>query len=271
MKTIATQKIDGYNIIIGIYDAGGLIDPVATNKVVAVKMAKSEVWKSIEAIKAQMKTYAYQALQAKRNAKNAATESEKRAFVEEANARTFQAQELQGELKPLATELDTIRRAMVVEHAIYFSPKPGDLIVTDADAENTRAVMVEATAAGQVVDSDLKKIDNFRGKKFWKKSGSEWVGTEITKLGVKPVTGAIEEKSLTDIQRAEVSEQIETDRIKALPTAAKTKEKDLVIAGLKSQAGLLKTEYEVLGESKPLEKAQKWLADEIVKVEAKYS
>ena len=73
MKTIKTKKIDGYDIITGIGTIDGLIDPVATNKIVNVKIKTSKPYKDIEKIKKQMQKYANLAMQAHRACKAAKT------------------------------------------------------------------------------------------------------------------------------------------------------------------------------------------------------
>lgn len=271
MKTIMTQEIDGYDIITNIYSAGGLIDPVATQKVVAVEIEKTDVWTEIEAVKSQMQTYANQAVQARRNSKDATNEADKKRFWDEYKSRQLQMSDLRDDLKPLVIVFNQKRRELTLEHAVYFHPAQGEEIITDEHAEAVHAKMVEATTEGKVVDKDLNKIDNFCGRKFWKKVGDTWTKTEISKLGAKPPTGAIDEEDLTEPELAEITEQVEIDRIAALSSTEKLAEKNNILAGLVGRAAMMKSELEITGDPDPLGNAQAWLAAETVKVEAKYA
>lgn len=265
------QEIDGYNIITNIYSAGGLIDPVATQKVVAVEVGKTDVWTEIEAVKSQMQIYANQAVQARRNSRDATNGADKKRFWDEYKARELQMSDLREDLRPLIVLFDRKRKELTLEHAVYFHPAQGEEMITDEHAETVRAKMVEATAEGKVVDKDLNKIDNFRGCKFWKKVGDAWTKTEITKLGVKPPASAIEEKDLTEPERNEVNEQIEIDRIAALSSTEKLAEKNNVLAALVGRAAMMKSELDITGDPDPLGNAQAWLAAETALVEIKYA
>ena len=80
MKNIITQQIDGHQIITRIEGAGGLIDPEATRRRVAVEIEKTDVAKQINEQKSMMAVYARQAYQASKNHRTAKTEQEKRGF-----------------------------------------------------------------------------------------------------------------------------------------------------------------------------------------------
>ena len=69
MKTVITQKINDYKIIKNIGNAGGMIDPIETKKIVAVEIGKTDIAKQINGLKKQMNIYMSQAHQARR-AKN---------------------------------------------------------------------------------------------------------------------------------------------------------------------------------------------------------
>ncbi len=270
MKTMTTQTIDGFDIIKRIGNVDGLIDPEATKKVVAKKIIDTEIHKQIHVIKKQMQTYAIQALQARKNCKNAKTKDEKKKFLDEYKGREFQINELQKELKPLAVELEKKHKEMIIEHAIYFIPTPGEEIIKDSKAENITKKMIDALQSGKLLDKNLDQIDDYRGKIFWKKVNSKWEKSDINKLGEVPVIGAIEDKNLTDAQRIEISAQMEIDRIAAMKPAEREAEKLAVITGLKSRAAMMKVELDIDGDLKALKKSQDWLKIEIAKVEKKY-
>ncbi len=271
MKTITTQKIDGFDIITNIYSADGLIDPEATKKVVAVEIGNTDEWGAIKEVNSQMQVYANQAAQAKRNSKDAKTMPEKTKFWNEYLARYNQVSDLRENLIPLAKNMKKKIKELTLEHAVYFNPKPGDLIVDDLEAENISQAMISATQSGKVIDKDLNKIDDYRGRKYWKKASGKWQGTDIIGLGVVPASGAIETKNLTPDQLAQIGIQVEKDRIAGLSSAKKLAEMQSMITGLVSRAAMMKVELDIKDDPDSLEKAQDWMTAETEAINAKYA
>jgi len=269
MKTIITKEIDGYKIIIGIGDAGGLIDPEATRKIVNKKIQDTETWKNINQIKKQMQVYANQAMQAKKNIKSAKSEQEKRKFSDEWKFRTGQMKELENDLKPLAFELKKVFRQMTLQEAIYFETGK-DRIVEDAEADKINQLMIEATQEGALVDENKNKVVDNRGKVFWKKDGSDWYKTEINKIGVDG--NGILESDLSESQRTEIAEYLEKKRIEGLTAAQKTAEKESKIDSLALQADQMKGKLIIQGtkEADALSQAKTWYDSEVAKVESLY-
>lgn len=271
MKVITTRKIDGHDVIIDVRSAGGLIDPVATQRVVSGLLPDTEVCKKIESIKAQMSVYAKQMIQAQRNAKQAKNDNEKRAFVDEYRTREINFKEEMKKLEPLAAELKELNREMILKHAVYFTPATGDIIVDDEAGEAAKQAMIDATTAGGVADKDLKIIPDNRGKVYWKSVSGKWTRAVVDKLGDVPANGSILETDLTEEQRAEVQEQVEADRIAALKDADKAAEKASILESLANAAGQLKNKLEVLGDKDALTKAQDWLVEQTQIVNVKYA
>lgn len=270
MKTITTKNIDGLDIITNIGNVDGLIDPEATKKIVKVEILKTDVHKNVEKIKKQMSVYGRQAYEAMKHAKKAKTEADKNKFTAEYNGRSLQFKEEQEKLKPLAVEMSAIYKSMMVEHAEYFHPKQGEEIVEDADANRIEQKMIAATASGKLLDRDEKEIHNYVGRVFWQKVQDKWEKWECHSLGIAPFAGSKEMKDLTESEISEISEQIEIDRIAGLKSVNKAAEKASILSGLLTRSAVMKTELDILADSKSLTKAQAWLADETVKVEAKY-
>jgi hypothetical protein len=271
MKTIKTEKIDGLDVIVGICDASGFIDPEATRKIVEIEIRKTPEWKSLEEKKAEMQVFANQAAQAAKNAKKAKTPGERNGFNGEYQENWKKIKDGQKEMLPIAQAIKKKYGELMLEHAKYFSLNPSETYVEDAEAEEIENLMIEATAAGEVVARDKTRVPDFRGKRYWKKSGQTWAMAEITRLGDKPTSGAVEETALSESQRVEIAEQVEKDRIAAMKSADKLKEKGLVLTGAVKQAGLMKSELEVQGDSQALKKSKDWLAEETVRIEGKYA
>jgi hypothetical protein len=273
MHTIKIETIDGYNIITGIHNATGLIDPEATKKKVSCLIEKTEVYGKIDKIKNQMQAYAGQAIQARKNAVDAKRRNDKewKKYWDEFTERQGQMKELEKQLLPLAAEFKNKYAEMIIENAEYFSQQPGNEYISDTDAEEIFTLMAEASEAGQLVTVEKQKVQDDRGKKFWKKSSGTWVKTEITALGEKIPSGAIHEKNLTAEQQAEIAEQIEDERVAALSTSAKNAERTAALESAAVQAGIMKNKLEVQGDSQALKKAKDWMAEETSRIELKYS
>lgn len=271
MKTIKTEKIDGLDIIVGIGDASGFIDPEATRKVVEIEIRKAPEWKNLEAKKAEMQVYANQAAQAARNAKKAKTPGERNGFNGEYQDNWKKIKDVQKDMLPIAQAIKLKYGELMTAHAKYFSLNPSETYVEDAEAVEIENLMIEATAAGEVVARDKSRVPDFRGKRYWKKSGQTWAMAEITRLGDKPASGAVEESKLSESQRKEIAEQVEKDRIAAMKSADKSKEKAVVISGAVARAAQMKSELEVQGDSQALKKSKDWLAEETVRIEVKYA
>lgn len=270
MKTIKTQEIDGYKIITNLYDAGGLIDPEATKKIVFKELEKETVWKDIDKLKNQMSTYAYQALQAKNNKRNAKTIPEQNKFHAEWLKWFSEMKNLETDLKPLAVQLKEKFREYVLEHAIYFNVQPNEEIITDEEGDDIRQAMIEATSEGKLLDRNLEKLSDLRGREYWKKT-TKWAKTVIIRIGENPPTGAIEYKDLTVEQRQEIADQLETERIAGLTAVEKAAELANALQVLVGRAAMMRSELEILGDPDALQIAQDWYEAEKLIVEAKYA
>lgn len=270
MKTITTQKIDGYDIITGVHDAYGLIDPVQTRKAVMDKIDKTDEFKALENVRKQMQVYANQAVQAKRNAATAKTEQDKTNFWNEYKQRAQQIKDMEPELKIKFDAVQKKQRNMIKENAVYFKPKEGEIFIDENKASNAIDAMKTAIQNGQVVDKDLNLIDDNRGKIFWAKIDTEWKKDQINELGKKPKNGYIEEKNLTPEQKTEIGEQLECERIAGLSQSEKDAEKQMMINVAVTKAGIMKNELEVKGVADALEQAQAWLDSEMTIINDKY-
>jgi hypothetical protein len=271
MKTIKTEKIDGLDVIVGICDASGFIDPEATRKIVEIEIRKTPEWKSLEEKKAEMQVFANQAAQAAKNAKKAKTPGERNGFNGEYQENWKKIKDGQKEMLPIAQAIKKKYGELMLEHAKYFSLNPSETYVEDAEAEEIENLMIEATAAGEVVARDKTRVPDFRGRRYWKKSGTAWAMAEITRLGDKPASGAVEESKLSESQREEIADQVEKERMAGLSSAKRAAEKAAVIGGAVARAAQMKSELEVQGDSQALKKSKDWLAEETVRIEVKYA
>lgn len=269
MKTIKTQEIDGYKIITNLYDAGGLIDPEATKKIVFKELEKEAVWKDIDKLKTQMGTYAYQSLQAKRNMKSAKTKMEQKKFYDEFIKWQNEMKNLETDLKPLAIQLKEKFKEFMLEHAVYFNVKPDEEIISDEEGDEIRQAMIEATTEGKLLDRNLEKLVDLRGREYWKKT-TKWARTVIIRVGEKPPTGAIETKDLTVEQKQEIADQLEAERIVGLTAVEKTAELANALQVLVGKAAMMRSELEIQGNPDAFQIAQDWYEAEKIILENKY-
>lgn len=268
MKTVITQKIDGYDIVVGIGEPQ--IDPVATIPIVDEKLKDTEIFKQCDTLiksfsgimKAISESYA--------NAKKAVIKSEKTKYTAEYQAKLEEYENVQAELKKLQPELIEKRKELIYENAVYFIPKSGEFIITDEKADEFMVIMQTATEQNNFVDVNMNIIEDYTGLRYYKKSSGKWSFRDIVKIGDSPTSGEIASNDLTDSQIAEISVQFESERISKMTGAEKKAEKEARIASLTAQAAQKKSEMEVQGDKKALEIAQEWLATEIAKIEDLY-
>ena len=262
MKTRITQNIDGYDIIIGIGEAQ--IDPVATMPKVENALRETDEYKSVEAKKQELSVILNGAAQALKNARNSKTQSEKNGYVTEYQQSLEKSKAIENELKDLIAPLQAKQQELILKHAVYFTPKQGESIITPEEATVIENAMITATRNNKFLDVNMQEICDNRGKTAWLKKDGKWSRREITKLGDEIKAGEITE--IND----EIIAQLEAERIAGLSVTDKAKEKESVIASLKTQAVQMRMGLEIQGDKDALSKSQEWYNEEVQKVEVKY-
>jgi hypothetical protein len=244
------------------------IDAERTNPIAQKELEKTDAYKQIEALKKEMAGYAQQAKQAFNNAKRAIAESEKSKIVDEYKARSFQAREVEEKIKPLVPVLQAEYKELIIKHAVYFeSANANEFIVNNGDEILVK--LNEAVSLNKKLSRDLKMIDDYRGKTFYKKVSGKWIEEKINVLGQKPAEGFKAE--LSEAEKLEYAEQKETERIKNLSVSEREKELSQKIDALLSQSITMRSSLEIQGDPEALKKAQEWYLLEKGKVEALYS
>lgn len=261
--------MDGFDIIVGIGEAQ--IDPVKTEPLAIAALEASAEFKAVDAIKQEMKTIAFQALQAKQNSKQAKNEADKNRFYTEFQARSLQMKDLEEKIKAPFQAMMKKKQDLIIEKAVYFQPAKGEEIVSADDAAAVEALMIEATAEGKLLDKNRKKIDDYRGKTFWKKVSGAWLKNEIYRLGESPAAGYVLDSKLSDQDIIEITDQINRERIANLKPAARQAEKEQIIAGLLARANAMRGELEIVGDPQALKKSQDWYKAEVAIIDSKYA
>jgi hypothetical protein len=262
MKTRITQKIDNYDIIIGIGEAQ--IDGVATMPIVEIALKETDEYKSVEAKKQELSIILNMAAQALKNARTAKTQSEKNGYVTEYQQALEKSKSIESELKELIAPLQSKQQELIFKHAVYFTPKQGESIITPEEATVIENAMITATGNNKFLDVNLQEICDNRGKTAWIKKDGKWSKREITKIGDEIKSGEITEVN------DEIIAQIESERIAALTPTERNKEKAVIIQGLLAESINMKAGLEIQGDSQALKKSQDWYNAEVSKVELKY-
>lgn len=269
MKTRITQNIDNYDIIIGIGDAQ--IDGVATMPIVETALRETSEYKAVEAKKQELSVLISQTAQAMKNARDSKTQSEKNKYTAEYQQNLELQKGIESELKVLISPLQIKQQELVLKHAVYFTPKEGESIITDAEADDISGKMNEATIKNMWLDINLKEICDYRSQTAWSMSNGKWQKRDITKLGETLNVGEKLQNELSEFEQLGISEQLEVERISLLSASDKLKEKESLISALASRANSMRGELEIQGDSKALVKSQEWYKAEVEKVQVKYS
>lgn len=268
MKTKITQKIDDYNIIIGIGEAQ--IDPVKSNPIAIEELKKTVEYKAVEDKKKELQPLAVKSQQAFKNAKASKTVSEKNGFVKEYQQVNEQIKIIESQLKELFMPLTIKQSELILKHAVYFQPKEGEFIIDDVEALAVETAMQQAAQANKLLDDTLKQISDYRGETVWKKISGKWQQRAILKIGDEPKAGEILASALTENQQSEIKEQLNAERIAGLNSAAKIAEKTAMIDNAMSQAVSMRSSLEIAGDNQALKKSQDWYNTEVERINALY-
>lgn len=253
MKTVLYKIIDGHKIITG-FDRP-TVDPVETNKVVAVIIKDTPEYQAAEAKKAEYADAARDMMAAAKIRDDARYK-----------AALLVMSAYQDELKILARDLDAVIMRLRRERAIYFEPRQGEVIRTAAEIK-TLSAAIQDRPEGICIALDGSHVEDNRGKVYFRRSGSKWNRTHIVRLGDKIPAKAVLAADVTDAQRAE----IERDRISALSADVKAKEKNKAMEAAIKQATEMWSRLEIQGDQDALDKSKAWYTEEVATLEALYA
>jgi len=268
MKTKITQKIDDYQIIIGIGMAQ--IDPVKSNPIAIEFLKQTAEYKAVEDKKKELQPLAIKSQQAFKNAKVSKTVSEKNSFVKEYQQANEQIKDIEKQLKELFTPLTIKQSELILKHAVYFQPREGEFIMSDSESVEVETAMQQATQAGFLLDITLNQICDYRGLTAWKKTAGKWSSRLITKIGDDLKSGEILAADLTAAQLSEINTQLEAERIAALSAVDNTAEMNRMIESAMSQAVSMRSSLEIAKDADALKKAQDWYNAEVLRIEELY-
>ncbi|MBU1080896.1 MAG: hypothetical protein KKB59_10460 [Spirochaetes bacterium] len=247
MKTVVHENVDGYEIVRYFGDAQ--VDPVATWSKIQDKILALPELAQMNSVKAKITAQA----QTGQDAFNLAAAAEKSGNFKAATSYQAQYQAavaaipvLEEELTPLAAAFDAARSALFEANAAYFTPGPGESIISDADYEVLKA-KADALASNQQLTVSGTYVADNRGKAWWAKDGT-WKRETTEQLGVPIPPGAILEEKLSESQKLEIAAESAAARLAGLTVEEREAEKTGALKAAAQEAANQKTLAEITGE-----------------------
>ena len=263
MKTILFETIDGHEIVTG--SSVPTVDGVETNKVV-MGYTDDQGKRQPGAIEA---TSEYQAVQAKK-AEFMSAAKDRAAAVKTRDKVKFKTalesmQRAQDEAIPLAKAMNDKIMELRRDKAVYFEPKLGEAITPAAEVDGLIQA-IKNKPDGVFITRDGNQVPENRGKVYFRKVSGTWQRTRIVKLGDTVPSDAVLAEDLTPEQRNEVNR----DRVAALPTEVRTREKDKALGALLNSAADMKARLEIQSDPDALQKSKDYYDAELVRIKEIY-
>lgn len=259
MQTVIYKKMENYKIIMGYSQLS--INPVETQKIVNELIEKEEDTKKLKTLKIQVNTLSKQIFDIKKTG----------ILTKE---QTEQIENYQNQIQDALIEivlLEDEKKKRIVElkkeNAVYFEPTKYEIVKTDEEITTIKAVKLNKN---QLLDIDGNIIENHTGISWWIKN-DKW---EIVKckLGEVPPAGSKEYKDLSEIEKQEINEQDEQERISSLGATEKEKEKQDKTNAAAIEAAQKRSVLEIQGTpaGDALDQSQTWYNEQVIIIEKKY-
>jgi len=275
MQTVIFQEIDDYKIVKGFGELSP--DRVETLKKIGGKIKKLESNKRIETLSKKIDSLnglikaihpaipwcenipSLRALLAKKS------ESEIQQAINYIEERSGLLKELVEVKKKAKIE----RNKLFLKNAVYFDPTPYEIVKSDEEIKVLKEKFANLKE-NQKLSTDGNIISDFSGKQYWIKK-DKWETMEY-KMGEMKDRTAKTMGELTEIDRAEIADQLDLDRISGLSEDEKVAEKQEAIEALTIQAVNKKAGYEIQGDTSKdaLKKSKDWFKAEKKKIDRKY-
>lgn len=269
MKTIFHATVDAHELVLGFGDAN--IAPVETYAKIEPLVARLPEYgrmRSVLSSIAQRRVEAAQALKAAEAARRQGQAPTLARQNAEYQAKVAEAAELEIQLSPLVLAFEAAKSALVLEHAVYFHPGPGEDLIADADAERLRGLW-EALGQSRQLKLDGAYVGDFRGREYWTKAGT-WSRTVIVRVGDTPPAGAVAEDDLTEAQRQEIAGAAEAQRLAGMTREQRQTEAAAAKASALTQAAAMRSELEIEGAEDALTRSQEWYRGRVVAIADTY-
>jgi hypothetical protein len=258
MKTVITQQIDGYNIIIG-FDKPQ-IDPIETKKAIQPLINNLNISKKLkQKIKEAGRIH---------KAKSAAllkmkfAEKQKDAIkFEEAerelNKRLNDLKEIEKDFIELKKEQLEKIQALKKNNRVYFEPRTGEDRITKNEYQTLSAAYIDNKQNGNLTDRNGNEVIDNRGQTYVK----EGQIIHITTIGHEvdgPLVSNLTPAALARL----IYEYMTIPEIEA--------EKQEKANNILSQAAVMRSELEIQGDPDALTKSQTWYNDQITALNSEY-
>lgn len=257
MKTVKYVKKDGYQVVVG-FDTLR-IDPVETANKVKETMRREGLPEEVKRTKQRIAEL-WSQYKAARKAPAPALEQWQMAY-DEANAANAEAH------KVLTERIRELRD----KEAVYMHVRPGEMRLepNEIEALVTKAHALRCNEA-LLVNGDI--IPDMVDTEYYVQTEAGLKRRVIDQLGVTPPSDARVAAQLTPEEIVEIKNAEEKERIGRLGLAARDAERMRAIAGVKSNAVTMRSQWEIegLGSKEALDLTRKWYEQQISKIEERY-
>lgn len=179
---------------------------------------------------------------------------------------------IQSELVPLVKAMNERAQQIFTQNAVYFSPSGREILVDN----DTLAILMQSfndlkNQPGKKLDIDGNIIYDNRGVRYYEIIDNRWVLGVISKLGNEIPEGGKLETDLSEQEKQEITDQVETEMIAGLSASDKELAKNTALDAVLSQSVQMRNELEIKGDAEALSKSQAWYQEQVTVVEEKYA
>jgi len=281
-KSLIVKKIDGFDVITGFQNRP--IDPVATqhgsrqniqNMPESLELkAKNEIQdgyriKLLEARK-NAKAYLYLAGQNRdKGESDTLNKSESAKQDKIANDLVGTMNTVNDELKVLSMACKFACEKVLTDNPVYFEPRANEVVKDQAEIDDLTQKFKDKPDNAQLLENG-GFVEDYRGKTYHDKLNGKWSAYTIDKIDFGLPVDAKFTDDLADIEKTEIAEQENTDRLAALSAEDKTAEFEGKKAGLAGQSQTMETSLKFDGDVDFTTKAQEFYNTELTKLKLEY-
>lgn len=269
----STIILDKDNLIIGFGTPS--MDPIETQKVVKTLVLKDTGFLEIKVLYDNLKEESEKSIEKMREVQNSLrlnkktdAENSHKDFLEH----QAEIEKIMKTLKPLLSNLDSTKKQLIREHAVYMTPKKGEEIIKDEATVTELKNKFKALVNGKRLKKNGSEVVDYRGYKGYEKKGGAWELVEIKAIG-DGIGASKKFDKFTNNEQTEIMVDIEKKRVSKLNAAEKLAEKTAAIAHALSAAAIMRSELEIQGvsEEDALAQSTAWYDAEVLNINAKYA
>ncbi|KPK92399.1 hypothetical protein AMJ80_06660 [bacterium SM23_31] len=269
MQTVIYREIKGYNIITGFGKLS--IDPAETKKAIAPLIAEDSRIKRIGDLTTHASTVRKAIAEIMKVVRVRIPAVPNRKETGQLEKYAEQIRGIESELVDIEAYRKKRIEQLTRERPVYFEPTRYEIAKTDEEIQRLSEEK-GALHPAFLLDVDGNHIPNFTGRVFWVYDDGIWEKATYD-FGEQPPVVAIEEKDLNAAQRAEISQQLEAQRVQALTVQEKEAEKARAVNELANKAVMKRQGLEIQGipSEDALTQAREWYNEQILIIDEKYN